>query len=184
MSTTVMTNIIKYFGKFPDKAGVLKCFNRDPEKYPGYDDLKDYFTNLPAGLIPDISDFVFGSDMNVIANRIQGFKDFFLFVEYGEINATAPDNFQNRKTDLLLAITIAHQNNINDLDNIEDIMLTDQCLDLLLQIKNIMLDDDSETCIFEDLLQSDIKIQQLDPVRFYNNLGYVMSIRKNDYLLI
>lgn len=184
MEYQVMTDIIKYFGKFPDRDGVLKNFVRTTEKYSGYDDIKTYFTGLGDPLLPEIKDFVFGTDEKVISKRLSNIGSFFLFVEFGQIGTSSPDSWQNRDTEIMLAITLAHPFNESNRDSIEEILLSDACLDLLLRLKDLMITDDQDTCFITRLLESEITIDPIEPAFFFNNIGYVMRIKKKTGSLI
>lgn len=179
----ILTDIIKYFGKFPDRSGVLRNFNRTTEKLSGYDDLKTYFTNLGDPLLPEIKDFVFGTDEKVISTRLDSIASFFLYVELGQIAASSPDNFHNRDTNLMLAITLGHPFVGSDQDCVDDILLSDQCLDLLLQLKDNIIADDDQTCFITRLMENEISINPIEPSLFFNNIGHVMKIEKKSNII-
>jgi hypothetical protein len=172
---TTLTDIIKYFAKFPDKAGVLKNFARTVEKVDGYDEIKAYVNALGDPLLPDIKGFVFGHDDTIVTERIRNMKDYFMFIEYGMIKAAQPDKIMVRYTDIALALTIAIPFNDSGRDPVEQIIISDNCLTMVQSVLDTINADDSAICPIHRYLESRLDITPIIPELFYGNIGWVVT---------
>jgi hypothetical protein len=181
---TLITDIIKYFAKFPDKAGVLKNFSRTTEMYSGYDSLRQYITDLPAGLLPDIKDFIFSTDETVVVERIRVIKSYFMLLEYGNIGTSSPDKAKTRETGINLAITIGYPHNGKNQDIVEESLIMDSCLDMIIIVANKMIEDNKELCPNLHYAQATINISPVEPVLLYQNMGWTLSFQKQHNTLI
>lgn len=179
---TLITDIIKYFAKFPD--GILKNFSRTTSQETGYDTLKAYFQGITSPAIPEIKDFVFGTDETIVTNRLRNMKDFFLFVEYGRISISVPDKVRVRNGSLYLAFTVAKPFNNAGRDPAEELIISDQCLDLVIQILQAIETDDDAACVRGRYIDSAIDITPVVPEMFYQNIGWVVTFSRNNMNLI
>ena len=178
--TDTIINLFKYFAQFPLKDAVLKLFTREAtEKLPGYDDLKQYVEDLPAGLIPDLTGFVMSTDEDDIKELVKGQKGYFMLLEYFQFNTTPPDNARNRKTKFSLAISILHDHNKSNTDIIDEALIMDQCLNYTIQLKDLILEDDSELCSWLRYMDSGITITPVEPRFAWQNIGWVLAFEKN-----
>ena len=105
----MILDIIKYFSKYPERAGVLHMFVNEVSTMPGYNALKAYVQNLPEhGALPDIQYMAVGQSMDSLKsflNTITGCVSY-LLVDFGEINSSK--NNKNTITDSLkMAVTVA-----------------------------------------------------------------------------
>ncbi len=181
---TLITDIIKYFAKFPDTTGIMKNFSRTAGRETGYDTLKAYFQSLTSPLLPEIKDYVFGSDEDIVTERIRTMKDYFLFVEYGRISLAAPDNLRVRNGSFFLAFTVAKPFNMPGRDPAEEMIISDTCLDLVIQILQTIKDDDDIKCIKTRLMDSAVEISPVVPEMFYQNIGWVATFTRNNMQLV
>jgi hypothetical protein len=181
---TILTDIIKYFAKFPDTTGIMKNFSRTTSQEAGYDTLKTYMSGLTSPLLPQIKDYIFGQDETIVTNRVRTMKDYFLFVEYGRIQISAPDHVRVRDGSLFLAFTVAKPFNNAGRDSAEELIISDACLDLVMQILQTIKDDDEVTCPINRYLDSTIELSPVIPELFYQNIGWVVTFSKNNIQLI
>ena len=105
----MITDIIKYFSKYPERAGVLCMFTNNTSTLAGYNALKAYVQDLPEhGVIPDIQYMAVGQSMESLKsflNSITGCVTY-LLVDFGEINSSK--NNKNTISDTMkMAVTVA-----------------------------------------------------------------------------
>lgn len=105
----MITDIIKYFSKYPERAGVLHMFVNSTSDMAGYNALKAYVQDLPEhGVIPDIQYMAVGQSMESLTgflNSITGCVTY-LLVDFGEINSSK--NNKNTISDTMkMAVTVA-----------------------------------------------------------------------------
>lgn len=174
----LIVNLIKYFGKFPFKDAVLDLFTRTTGKLAGYDDLKDYITNLPDGLIPGLTGFIISVDEDEIKEIVESQNGYFLLLEYFQFKTTAPDNTYSRDTTFSLALSVMHNQDKQGTDLIEEALIMDQCLNYILELKDLILSDDSELCAWLRNMDSGIMITPVEPRLAWQNLGWVLSFEK------
>lgn len=177
---TSILDIIKYLAKFPSKTGTLKNFSRTTEKVTGYNDLKDYMTNLStSGLISGLDDYVWGTDEKIVVERIRNLKNYFMFVEYGKIDVSANDKNRIRDYGFNIGITIAHPFNDNNRDTAEELLVSQQCLTMLQNMVETIEADDLNKCTPTRLLEGSYIIAPVEPMLFYQNIGWVLSFNIN-----
>lgn len=174
----VLIDLIKYFSQFPEKESVLKLFTRGDEKLSGYDDLRTYVQNLPAGLVPDLTSFVVSTDEKVLKEAIQSQKGYIMLLEYFNFNTTAPNRQGTRETTFSLSVSILHNYDNSGTDVIEEALIMNQCLNYILDIKKFILEDDVELCAWLRYLDSGITITPVEPYFAWQNMGWSMTFEK------
>lgn len=164
------------FAKFPDHAGVMKVFNRGESTFAGYDTLKDAALNLgEKSLVPGIKDFVFASNEARALKAIDSFSDFYLLVDYGQIEAPK-DQFEIENNTLYIAATVARPINAAETDMAEEIIIPDMALNYLRQIRNYFKAADRDKRI-KDLEFPHQAIPFIAPA-LNNSTGWTMILTK------
>jgi len=142
----MLLDLIKYFAKYPDKAGVMLLFPRgESSTVPGYSDLKAYMESLPASsVMPEIKYFVVGASLDkteAFINNIVS-MDKYLLVDYGEITTNLNQN--NVLNDsFALAITVARRMS-DSTDLAEQALSMNETLDAINKIRaHILADQDN-----------------------------------------
>lgn len=174
-------DVIKYFAKFPDKNGVLQNFKMvsvDP-KYTG---LKNYIAALPDPLMPEIKDFVTGTNEIQVAERIRNIENYFLFVEYGPINVQSPDRVRIRDLKFNLAVHVCHHTNRRNIDPMEEAVIMDNCLEKAFTIAKQMIADDNIICPHERYVESSISFAPVEPAFLYQSIGWSLNFKKSNNL--
>ncbi|MDA3912286.1 MAG: hypothetical protein PF448_13110 [Bacteroidales bacterium] len=176
--TDPVVELLKYFCKFPNRDGVLKNFARSSEKVNGYNDLKTYIQELPAAIMPEIKDFIFTSDSDVLKDRVRTASDYFMLLEYGQIVQSGQNKMKVRETEWLVSLTIAHQANGRNHDGFEEALLSNQALNIVRDLIQRIDADDSNTCASGRLLDKPISISPVEPYLLYNSYGWVLTFKK------
>ena len=175
---------IKYFAKFPARAGVEKCFSSPDAAIPGYSDLQTYISSLPDPLMPDIGDFIFGMDEEKIAERIRNIEGYFMYVEYATIKGSSLDQFRKRSTDFNLAIIIGCHYNKRNIDNMGEALVMDKALTYIMQLSEYMKLDDALVCGNKRMLDGPLNIAPIPPFLLYQSYGWELSFSKTNNLLL
>ena len=139
----MITDLLKYFARFPRKAGVLSMFANGGSDFPQYAELSDFVRNLPEPIIPGIENFVFGQSFDHVKQRIDNLTDSYLFVDYGEFSSvrTARNSIIDSQK---LAATVAIKLS-DSADIVETAIASDAALALLTELrKQLILDSRSE----------------------------------------
>nr|WP_321409330.1 hypothetical protein [uncultured Carboxylicivirga sp.] len=180
----LILDLITYFGKFPLKDGVLKCFNRGEEAMEGYNDLKQLITDMdPHSLLPEIKDFAVGVNEMVLTKQINQFSDIYLFVDYGAISIER-DEIHRENGSLNIGVTVATPFNHNDRDAIESMLLAQKTLDLLKAIRTEMLDDQQCNIPWLKDLTFPHEITPWENRELNNSTGWSMIFQKRGIGLI
>lgn len=136
MSENTLHDAFLSFARFPAHAGVMKVFNRGASAFPGYAPLKTAAENMAEkSLVPGIKDFVFASNEERARKVIDTFSDFYLLIDYGQINA-GKDRFEIETNSFYIAATVARPISTGETDMAEEIVIPDMALDYLRQIRN------------------------------------------------
>lgn len=142
-------DIFLSYARFPDHAGVLKVFNSGRLDLPGYPELKTAVENLTEkSLVPGITNFVFGVDEKITRRIIDAISGFYLMVDYGQITA-ARNRFEIEENSFYLAVTVARPINADEMDMVEEVLISDMALQYLKQIRNYLKNQDRDRLLKE-----------------------------------
>ena len=141
---TLIKDIFMFFARFPRREGVLSIFNAGRSDLPEYAEWKAAVAAMPDPLMPDVGHYVFGVDEQAVSNRINTVDDFFLFVDYGQIENEL-DRVNNRRESFLIAITVAYPSRDTDNDLVERAIRSDRALNILCRIRARMIDEEKCT---------------------------------------
>jgi len=179
-----LTEILVYFAKYPLKAGALKLFNKDTsDRFTGYDELKAQITALSThSLVPGITDYLFGLDEATLKQKISAVTGSYLFVDYGHISSDR-DHLNRQNDRILIAITVATPLIQGSMDLVEQILLADENLDLLLQVRDIMYED-SRHHPFVQQLSFPNEITPFFAKELSDSTGWTMVLQKTGIGLV
>ena len=148
----IVTEVFKYFARFPDRKGVLANFVTGKDS----SELKNYCSNLPAtDIIPGLSDYVFGVNEENVEKRIKTIKGSYLFIDYGNFTTTR-DNRMVKTDEFHLGITVSQPLNISSLDPVGEVLLTDKLLNILRIIRTHLINDKSDPFVKQIIFPSEI----------------------------
>jgi len=166
-------NIIKYFGKYPLKAGVLNNFKRDDNKVAGYTDLLAYFTALtPHSLIPDITEYVITTNESELGAKIKEIEGWFLMVEPGSI---APDELNNARvsnTRHTIQVTVGFHKDYRSLDTMASALISDKGLTIMKTLIDYLKTDDKEVCPSARWCDVPFQLDPVEPYLLYQSIGW------------
>lgn len=171
-----------YFAKFPLLAGVQASFTKNAGKseISGYDEFKTKVDALSENsLIPGIKNFVFGVDVNRVTKRIESFSGFYLMVDYGQIQS--PPDRNNVVTDsFFIAVTIARPFKDEDMDDAEEILLTQQAYTYLMEIKEKMRLEERNSLTRHLLVAADA--DPFNSTELNNSVGWTLLMQRTGVL--
>ncbi|MDA3824131.1 MAG: hypothetical protein PF450_16175 [Bacteroidales bacterium] len=180
ISASLIRDTFEYFAKFPELAGVLKSFNRPSgsKLYPtDYSDFKTKIESLdPNSLIPGIKDYVFGVNEDLAMNRIKEFRNFYLLVDYGSLSTDEDSEYKVKSDSFLMAVTVAIPLIQNSYDEVEALLLADQALTYLQQIRTQMISD--KTCSLLKHIEFPSEITPFFSRELLNSIGFTMLFTK------
>lgn len=134
----MILDILTTAARFPHRDGVLKAFNLGAYDDAKYQQMIDQLTALPPSIIPEISNFVFGVDEEVVKKVISDFPGYYLFVDFGNIDSSVDSN--NRINDSFnLSFTVAKRVAENSVDQIATAIVFDNCLQMAATIKRTLI---------------------------------------------
>lgn len=135
----MILSLLKYFAKYPQKAGVLSMFANGESILPDYVGLITYIKNLPDPLIPELESYVFGQSHDTVKKRVDTIAGTYLFVDFGEF--TSHRDARNSITDTQkLAVTVATK--ISDTaDMVEEAIASNITLIVLSRLRRHLISD-------------------------------------------
>jgi hypothetical protein len=169
----LIINLFKYFSQFVPQE-VLKGIFIQPEKSrkPGYPEIEaEIRTSADTNRIPDIEKFIVSINENFVSERIKNTKGIILFVEYGKFSV---DHETMKGVKESLAVTVAHTFTDTNNDNLNEILLMNQCLEILDRIIRTMKEEQEQLdfCANGELVTFPVDIQVVDPASFYGCGGW------------
>lgn len=176
MNENILHNAFLSFARFPDHNGVMKVFNRGESSFPGYAPLFQAASSLEENsLIPGIKDYVFASNEERARKVIDSFSDFYLLIDYGQIDA-GKDRYEIETNTFYIAATVARPISTNETDMAEEIVIPDMALNYLRQIRNYFKQADREK-LLKDLEFPMQAIPFIAP-ELNNSTGWTMIMTK------
>lgn len=179
-----ITEIIKYFARFPQTAGVLKNFTRLGSKIDGYSELQNYISALPAPLMPELTDLVFSTDEKAVGERIRNIDNYFMYIEYGPITADAPDRVRLRRMSFNLAVYVCYHANNRNLDTMEEALIMDKCLQHTFALAAQMITDDNLICPHTRFAESVLNFSPVEPMLMYQSIGWGLTFKKSNNVVL
>lgn len=172
-----------YFAKFPQLDAVKRTFNSGESSIPGYADfLAEVTALIPEGnqLVAGIENYIFGVDEKRVKKRISEISGFYLFIDYGELSNT-PDHYGTTKSQFYIAATVARPINKNQMDDAEEILVSQLAMDYLLQIRTIMKTDDRSKIVRKLRIPDDIT--PFAAPELNSSIGFTMTFTMDGVLL-
>lgn len=180
IDTSLIRDTFEYFAKFPELAGILKSFNRPAgsKLYPDdYEEFKTRIENLDLNThIPGIKDFVFGVNEELAMKRIKEFRDFYLLIDYGSVSTDENSEYKTKTDTFLLAVTVAIPLLSTSYDEVEAILLADQALTYLQQIRTQMIAD--KDCNLLKHIEFPSEITPFFSREMLSSIGFTMLFTK------
>ena len=130
----MILKLFEYFARFPSRQGVLSAFANGKSELPSYNALLARMKSLPpSGAMPDIKNYVFGSDMDTVKRRVDAVTGAYLFIDFGEIESERDS--RNSITDSLrMAATVGEK--VSDvMDTVERAVISDITLSLINELR-------------------------------------------------
>ncbi|NDV45803.1 hypothetical protein D0T49_01900 [Paludibacter sp. 221] len=174
----LIISLYKYFVKFVPKEVLRRMFIQPRESIKtGYEEIKAELLGTPdTNVIQEFDTFVVSINENYISERIKNANKFILFVEYGALSVNY-DTLKGVKQHL--AITVAYNFSNNNNDNLNEIILMNQCLALLEKIIITMQSEQDalDFCANSELISDPVEIRVVDPVKFHGCAGWVAMFK-------
>lgn len=146
----MILDVLLTAARFPSRNGVLKSFKLGVYPDVKYKQMLDDINALPEPIIPQITDFVFGVDEEVVKKAVSNISGYFLFVDFGEIQSSTDAN--NRITDSFsISMTVAKRYDENSMDQISTAIIFDNCLDMAATIKRTLVKEQKKYPWLKDI---------------------------------
>ena len=144
----ILQDILHYFAKYPSRNAVNKFFNRKNTSagIDSYNQMKTTALAACKDMFPEITDYIFGVNEDQVKKQISQVKGIYLFIDYGNIT-TRVDRLNVKEDVMQLAVTVAKPISSGTYDMAEEILITEQLLQIITSIRNEMRDDRSDPFI-------------------------------------
>lgn len=170
----MITELLKYFAKFPNKQGVLEAFKELHEKVDGYSEIKEFCEQLPENsVIPEIKEFAFGFSQQILKQSLQKIEELTLWVDLQKAN-NKTENGVSEDIIFDLVITVAVPD--GDYDMMEEAVLSNKTYKILISIKNHM-DQDSELTPALMNIGESVEITPLISREVLNGIGWSLILK-------
>jgi hypothetical protein len=178
MNATLIQDTFIYFAKFPLKAGVLKNFTKDASiVLTGYGTLKAAINDLiPHSLISGLDDYIFGSDLMAVIKRVEQVSGIYLFVDYGNLYDALLEPMKTEQGEFTIGVTVARKSQPDDLDPIEQVLMSDVTLGMITQLKDLARIE-AKTSPFLKQLTFPVDITPWFAADLFNSVGWTMTFR-------
>lgn len=173
MNQDYILRLFQYFSKYVPKP-VLTHMLVQPEHSTrsGYASLSAEILSQPdTCVISDIGTFVCSTNRNYVSEKIKNSDGIILFVEYGSFSFNPLETFGVTQK---LAITVCHEFNMSNHDNLNEILLMNKCNNLLNSILVQMQEDQTalEACGLLNLIKFPAEVIPIEPETFFGRSGW------------
>jgi hypothetical protein len=177
----LLIDAFSYFARFPLLAGVKEVFNNTATSgIAGYAAFKQSIDALtPNSLVPGIKHYVFGVDEARVRKRIGSFSDFYLMVDYGQLRF--PQSSERVITDAFyLAATVAIPFSRAEINDAEELLLTQQAYTYLMAIRAQLIADDRESLTRHLAIAPDA--DPFNAPELNNSIGWTLMMQRTGVL--
>lgn len=139
---TILREAFLYFAKFPKIEGVISSiFRTGNPSVSGYSELKSQVQAInPNSLIPEIPNFLFSSNEEKLKQSIEDTAGTFMLLDYGQLSSSQ-DNLKRPNDQIEFGIIIARKIDPTNFDLAEIILMQDELLNLMRQVRATMVQD-------------------------------------------
>lgn len=163
-----------YFAKFVTKeVREQQIVKKDLSAFPEYSAFVEQLLQIDeSSSLEELKTFVFSVNPVYVSNAVKNATGYLMFVEYGKINLEKQAG--NDRSEMVLAISIAHEIAISNSDMIEEIVISQKCFDILKSILDTMYADfeDPENCQENELLIYPAELYPIAPAEFFGRGGW------------
>lgn len=132
------------FSRFVTPAGRESVFVKGSSDIAGYDTLLQQVKAQTSDFVmPELADYVFGPNDQAVLSRIENLHSYFLFIDYGNISSSI-DEVNRFRDSFSLAATVAYRLSDFTRDLVEQVLISDNCLDILLAIRKQLIAEEKE----------------------------------------
>lgn len=175
-----ITELYKYFAKFPALAGVQRSFIRNPND-TAYTTLKAEIAALtPNSLIPTLANYIFSINTVKLAERVKNMTDDFLMIEYGSINESESQKYKVLESSIELSVIVATSWHEKNKDEIDEVITMNRLLLVMKSIMDTMKADNAQNCEILRRLVFPDNISPIEPANFYEKIGWVARFQSRD----
>lgn len=175
----IIIDLLLYFAQFPDHNGVLKLFNKGRSEIAGYEDLRTRIEGITQDpVLPEVKNFVFGSNFDAVKVYIAQLSGFYMFIDYGEIDS---ENVQPNKISdsFRVAVTIACKTSEFSGDLIDQALISDQAFGYLMRMRNLMIQNQRERYSFKDISSSHSIVPFVS--REFDSIGWTLMFNRTGF---
>ncbi|MDR0863713.1 MAG: hypothetical protein LBO74_02120 [Candidatus Symbiothrix sp.] len=169
----IIIDLYKYFSRFVPKPVLEDMFIQPGDtRDTGYDEVRsEILAESDENRIDAIEAFVVSINENFVSQRVKNTKGVILFVEYGKINL---NHDQANGVRQALSVTVVNDFSIVDNDNLNEILLMNECWIILDSIIQTMNEEQGslDFCGGSELVTYPVDIRPVDPVTFYGRGGW------------
>lgn len=168
-----------YFAKFVSNDVRNKVIIK--KSYSNHDDYSIFTAKLKAipetDVITKIEDLIFSVNAKYVSTAVKNATGYLMFIEYGNINIEKES--RNDKSEMVLAISIAHEITVSNSDMIEDNLISQTCFDILKSVLDKMYEDfeNLENCQENELVIYPVELYPIMPEEFFDRGGWTAMIK-------
>jgi hypothetical protein len=179
---TANNNILEqylYFAKFVSSAVRDKAIiKKSASIHADYAAFTAKLKAIPeTDAIPQIKDFIFSLNAKYVSNIVKNSTGYLMFVEYGNIDIDKES--RNDKSEMVLAISIAHEAPVSNADMVEDNLIAQTCFDILKSIMDKMYEDyeSIDNCQENELIIYPAELYPIMPEEFFDRGGWTAMFK-------
>jgi len=180
----LIIDLFKYYSRFVPKEALKKIFIQPEQtRKNGYPEIETEVLSFPGtNVIEEIGTFIVSVNEDFLSERMKNAARFILFVEYGKFSIT--HGISNGALESL-SITVAHNLSKNNNDNLNEIILMNDCFKILDTIIRQMKEDQEmlDFCGDSELIKYPVEYQVVDPVVFYGCGGWAAMFQNSNTIL-
>lgn len=138
----ILQDIFHYFCRYPSVDAVAKIFNK-ANGSEDYARMKAKAIGACKDRFPQITDYIFGVNDERVKSQISMVQGIYLFIDYGNIS-TRENALKVKEDAMQLAVTVAKPLSSRTYDQAEEILITEELLDIITQIRQELREDRSD----------------------------------------
>lgn len=142
----ILQDTFHYFCRYLSTGTVEKFFNKKNSKDINYGIMKAKAIDACTNKYPEITDYIFGVNEEQVSKQISQVRGIYLFIDYGNITSRE-STLKVKEDSMQLAVTVAKPLASGTYDQAEEILITEQLLEIISSIRKDMREDRTDPFI-------------------------------------
>lgn len=171
-----LKSLILDLAMYPKREAVQAAFKKESSMFGSEYEQMQAVIATSGQYVQALEYFIFGTNTKKLIEQVKNTESYWLMVEWGSIDSKALDRMRWRDASIEISLTVGYPDNKRNLDDMEQMLVSNYCLYYLKRIFQIQSGIDEQTCKRNRIFENGWKFTPLEPELLFQNYGWVARI--------